>query len=196
MTNAHALARYAALCQAGADRTDRRAGSADGRRSFIDRCFEVDRIRAEGNIPGALLPARTARRHDAEAEHGDQPARRARSKSRERAGSRREDREAAQSLRARRGARHRVPLGRPVGRGSHRASRRDEQDRQPALEADLLLWPRLAGGAAEGLERKGSECRCRTGRLRASREDERPRQQGRMEVRSSRRRLNAFLAVF
>ena len=30
--NAHALARYAALCQAGADRADRRAGSADGRR--------------------------------------------------------------------------------------------------------------------------------------------------------------------
>lgn len=24
-----------------------------------------------------------------------------------------------------------------------------------------FLWPRLAGGAAEGLERKGSECRCR-----------------------------------
>ena len=31
--------------------------------------------------------------------------------------------------------------------------------RRPALAADLLLWPRAAGRAAEGLERQGGECR-------------------------------------
>ena len=53
--------------------------------------------------------------------------------------------QAAQGLRAGRGAGHRVPVRRPVGRGGDRASRRHEQDRRPALAAHLLLRPRAAG---------------------------------------------------
>ena len=68
--NAHALARYAALCQAGADRADRRAGSADGRRPRHRRLRQGHRMDAEGDVPAALLPARRARRHGAQAQHG------------------------------------------------------------------------------------------------------------------------------
>ena len=69
--NAHALARYAALCQDGADRADRRAGSADGRRPRHRPLLRGHRMGAEGDVRGALLPARRARRHGAQAQHGD-----------------------------------------------------------------------------------------------------------------------------
>ena len=79
-----------------------------------------------------------------------------------RRGGRGEDRQGAQALRAGRGAGHRLPLRRPVGRGSDRASRRHEQDRRPALEAHLLLRPRAAGRAAEGLGGKRRTSRPRS----------------------------------
>src|SRR5947208_3142285 len=64
---------------------------------------------------------------------------------------------------------------RPFRRGRDRASRRHEQDRRPAVEANLQLRPRAAGGAAEDL---GGQVRERGGgaaRVLASRDDERPR---------------------
>ena len=48
MANAHALARYAALCQDGADRADRRARGADGRRSRHRPLLRGHRMGAEG----------------------------------------------------------------------------------------------------------------------------------------------------
>ena len=72
-----------ALCRAlpgGADRADRRAGSADGRRPRHRPLRQGHRMGAEGNLPAALLQPRRARRHGAQAQHGDRPARRARRK--------------------------------------------------------------------------------------------------------------------
>ena len=51
-----------------------------------------------------------------------------------------------------------------------------------ALAAHLLLWPRAAGGAAEDLGRQGRERRRRAARLRAPRRDERPRRDRAVEA--------------
>ena len=175
-TNTHALARYAALCQEhGIVPIVEPEVLMDGDHEHRP-LLRGHRVRAQGAVPGALLSARRARRHGAQAQHGD--LRQEGAEARRRRGSRREDREAAQGLRAGRGAGHRVPVRRPVGRGSDRASRRHEQDRQPALGADLLLRPRAAGGAAEGLERQGRERRRRAARVLAPRRDELARRRG------------------
>ena len=125
-----------------ADRADRRARGADGRRSRHRPLLRGHHRGAQGAVRGALPPARRARRHRAQAEHGDlrQEERQARRRRR----GRREDRQDAEELRAGRGAGHRVPLRRPVRRRGDRASRHDEQDRQPAVEPHLLLRPRAA----------------------------------------------------
>ena len=63
-----------ALCRAlpgGADRADRRAGSADGRRPRHRPLLRGHRMGAQGDVRGALLQPRRARRHGAQAEHGD-----------------------------------------------------------------------------------------------------------------------------
>ena len=69
--NAHALARYAALCQAAqivpiVEPEVLMDGDHD-----IDRCYEVTDWVLKATVRGALLPARRARRHRAQAEHGD-----------------------------------------------------------------------------------------------------------------------------
>ena len=142
-TNTHALARYAALCQAAqivpiVEPEVLMDGDHD-----IDRCFEVttavlkaqfeelyrQRVALEGIVlkPNMAISGKKS------------------GKARRRRRGRREDRPDAEELRAGRGAGHRVPLGRPVRRGGDRASRHDEQDRQPAVEPHLLLRPRAAG---------------------------------------------------
>ena len=68
--NGHALARYAALCQQEdivpiVEPEVLMDGGHD-----IDTCAHGDGVRAEGNLPGALLSEGPARRHGAEAEHG------------------------------------------------------------------------------------------------------------------------------
>ena len=55
----------------GADRADRRAGSADGRRPRHRPLLRGHHRGAQGTVRGALRPARRARRHRAQAEHGD-----------------------------------------------------------------------------------------------------------------------------
>ena len=158
-----------------ADRADRRARSADGRRPR----HRPLRTRSptgccKTHVPGALLAARRARRHGAEAQHGRSPARSAP----KHAGVEEVAENTVKMLKALRAGRragHRLPLGRPVRRGGHRASRRHEPDRRPALEPDLLLRPRPAGRAAEGLGRQARERRRRAARLRPPRPDERPR---------------------
>ena len=162
--NAHALARYAALCQ------DEQIVPIvepevlmDGDHD-IDRCYTVsewvlkatfeelyyNRVALEGMVlkPNMAVPGKKC---------GEEGLGR---------GSRRKDRAAAQGLRAGRGAGHRVPLRRPVRRGGDRPSRRHEQARPPALEAHLLLRPRPAGRPAEGLGRQVRERRGRAARLR------------------------------
>ena len=149
-TNTHALARYAALCQAAqivpiVEPEVLMDGDHD-----IDRCFDDHRAVLKETVRGALLQQRVAlegivlKPNMAISGKKDAQARRRRR-------GRREDRQDAEELRAGRGAGHRVPLRRPVRRGSDRASRHDEQDRQPAVESHLLLRPRAAARAAEGL---------------------------------------------
>ena len=69
--NAHALARYAALCQAAqivpiVEPEVLMDGDHD-----IDRCYEVTQPRAQQDVPGIAGPARRAGRHDPETQHGD-----------------------------------------------------------------------------------------------------------------------------
>ena len=63
----------------------------------------------------------------------------------------------AHEKRARRRARHLLPLGRTERRGRHRALERDERDGPPPLGAQLLLRPRAAGAGSQGLGRRGGE---------------------------------------
>ena len=182
MTNAHALARYAALCQEeGIVPIVEPEVLMDGDHD-IDRCLTItewtlktvfeqlyyQRVALEGMV---LKPNMVDLRQE-ERQAG------------RRRGSRGKDRQGAQGLRAGRGARHRVPLRRPVGRGSDRAPRRHEQDRRAALAAHLQLWPRAAGGAAEGLVRQDRERRRRATRLLPPRRDEQPRGAGQVEAGS------------
>jgi hypothetical protein len=69
IANAHALARYAALCQAAQIVPivePEVLMDGDQRHRPLLRSH---RMGAEGNLPAALFPARAARRHRAEAEH-------------------------------------------------------------------------------------------------------------------------------
>ena len=67
--NAHALARYAALCQSeGIVPIVEPEVLMDGGHD-IDRCAEVTDLGAQGDVPGAVLQPRGARRHGAQAEH-------------------------------------------------------------------------------------------------------------------------------
>ena len=176
--NAHALARYAALCQAAqivpiVEPEVLMDGDHD-----IDRCYDVtqrvlnktfqelriQRVELEGMVlkPNmAISGKKCAKQASVERSRG-------------------EDRAAVEGVRARRRAGHRLPLRRTIRRASDRASRRHEQDRQPALEAHLLLWPRAAGGAAKGVVGQGREYRRRPARLHAPREDECAGEQGRV----------------
>ena len=53
-----------------ADRADRRAGSADGRRPRHRSLLRGDPARPQQDVPGTAGPARRAGRHDPEAQHG------------------------------------------------------------------------------------------------------------------------------
>jgi fructose-bisphosphate aldolase, class I len=69
--NAHALARYAALCQEAqivpiVEPEVLMDGDHD-----IDRCYEVTEFVLKETFPAALLSEGRARRHGAQAEHGD-----------------------------------------------------------------------------------------------------------------------------
>ena len=76
--NAHALARYAALCQEeGIVPIVEPEVLMDGDHD-IDRCYDGHRMDAQDRVRAALLPARRARRHGAQAQHGRSPARSAR----------------------------------------------------------------------------------------------------------------------
>ena len=168
--NGHALARYAALCQVEdivpiVEPEVLMDGAHD-----IDACSEVtmfvlketfqelyyQNVELEGMVlkPNMVIAGKKSPKQASVR------------------GGRGEDREGAQGLRARCGAWHRLPLRRSIGRSRDRASGRHQPDRQPALERDLLLRPRAAGGTAEGVERQGRERRDGATRLLSPRHDE------------------------
>ena len=169
--NAHALARYAALCQ------DEQIVPIvepevlmDGDHD-IDRCYSVsewvlkatfeelyyNRVALEGIVlkPNMAIAGKKSAKKASVEEVAEKTVR------------------LLKAMRAGRGSRYRVPLRRPVRRGGDRASRRHEQARAAALEAHLLLRPRPAGRAAEGLGRQVRERRGGAARLRAPRPHER-----------------------
>ena len=166
MTNAHALARYAALCQEedivpivepevlmdGDHDIDRCAAITEWVLKTVFEQLYYQRVALEGMVlkPNMIVP-------------GKKSAKRASVR-----GSRREDGARAQGLRAGVRSGHRVPVRRSVGRGSDRAPRRHQQARPAALARDLLLRPRAAGRAAEGLVGQGRKRRRRAARLRAT----------------------------
>src|SRR5262249_14153604 len=82
------------------------------------------------------------------------------------------DREGPQELRAGVGSRNRFPLRWTERRGGYGAPRRHEQDREPTVASDLLLWPCAPACAANDVEGQDGKRRGRAARLLASRQDE------------------------
>ena len=180
--NAHALARYAALCQDEdivpiVEPEVLMDGDHD-----IDRCVEVttwmlketfqelfyNRVALEGMVlkPNMVVPGKKSPKRASVEEVADKTVR------------------DAQGVRAGSGARHRVPLRRPIRRGRDGASRRHQQIRPAALARDLLLRPRVAGRTAEGMVGQGGKRGGSAARLQPPRDDERPRHTRPMEGRS------------
>ena len=172
LANAHALARYAALCQeADIVPIVEPEVLMDGGHD-IETCAQVtewvlkevyqqlfyQNVALEGTVlkPNMVVPgkkcAKQASVEEVARAHGADP----------------------EALRTAGGAGHRLPVRRPVGRGRDGASRRHEPHRRLPLEAHLLLRPRPAGGAAEGVVGQDRERRRRPARVRAPRQDERP----------------------
>ena len=148
--NAHALARYAALCQAAqivpiVEPEVLMDGDHD-----IDRCVRVtewvlketfqqlyyQRVALEGMVlkPNMAIAGKKSGKRAGVEEVAEKTVK------------------LLQRLRAGCGAGHRLPVGRAKRRGGHRPSRRHEQDRRSAVGAHILLWPRAAARAADHLE--------------------------------------------
>src|SRR3989304_1831166 len=144
--NAHALARYAALCQeAGLVPIVEPGGLVRGG----DHGGAVARLRA---VDG---PSGSARGDAAQAEHGrfgevvPGPG--------GRAASGRSDGADSQEVRSAGGPRHRLPLRRPDAAPGHGASERDELPGEATVGTQLLLWARAAGPGSQGVEGEGGE---------------------------------------
>ena len=171
--NANALARYAALCEEQeivpiVEPEVLMDGNHD-----IDRCSMVTEWVLKTVFEQLFYSTRAARRHGAETEHGGARQEIAEAGVGRRSGG--EDRAHPQSVRAGGRARHCVLVGRAVGRRSNRPSRRHQQTRPAAVACDILLRPRAASRAAEGVVRQTRKRRRGATRLRPSRPDERPR---------------------
>ena len=146
--NAHALARYAALCQeAGIVPIVEPEVLQDGTHTLA-RSFAVTGAGAAGAVHGAARPASGPARHPAQAEHGAVRVRGVRPRRRRR--SRRRDARVLLPARPRSRPRHRVPLRRPDRRGRDRAPERDERERPAPVAALVLVRARAAGGAQKG----------------------------------------------
>ena len=171
--NAHALARYAALCQEeGIVPIVEPEVLMDGDHS-IERCSMVttatlhtvfntliaQRVELDGMLlkPNMVIPGKKFSRRRVVAGAG-----------------RRGDRRVLPRGRARGRARHRVPVGRPGRRRSHRQPRRDQQARPAPVAGVVLLRPRVAGRGAERVEGRRRERRGPEG-VPAPRAHERPR---------------------
>ena len=162
-TNAHALARYAALSQeAGLVPIVEPEVLMDGDHT-IETSFDVtsrtlhavftelrdQRVHFEQML---LKPNMVLSGYEASA-------------ARRRPGGRRGDRALLPAARAGGGAGDRLPLRRPDRRGRDRPPERDERDGPASVGAVVLVRARAAGAGAEGLGRRGRERR-RPGRRR------------------------------
>ena len=194
-TNAHALARYAALCQEqtivpivepevlmdGDHDIDACAAVTEWVLKEVFYALFNQRVELEGMVlkPNMIVPGKKCAKQASVEEVAERTIK------------------CLKACVPGGGAGHRVPLGRPIRRRCDRASERDEQAYRSSLAAHLLLWPRAAGGAAKGLERKARECAGGTARLRPSRAHERPRHARRVESRTgeNRRREPALPAL-
>jgi fructose-bisphosphate aldolase class I len=187
--NAHALARYAALCQeAGIVPIVEPEVLMDGPDAShdIERCFHVTRwtlqtvfselaearVSLEGMVlkPNMVIAGKNAEKQASAEEVAAMTVR------------------CLKANRAQRRAGHRVPVRRAVRRTGHPSPVPDEPAR-PALGPDLLLWPRPAGRSPEGLGRQGRKRSRRAGRLHPPRPHERPCGQGRMVQHAGKSRL-------
>ena len=156
--NAHALARYAALCQdEGIVPIVEPEVLMDGDHS-IERCSTVttatlhtvfdaliaQRVELDGMLlkPNMVIPGKKF----------------AGGKASPRGGRAGDDRVLPRG-RARGGARHRVPLGRPGRRRGHRQPRRDQQDRAAPVAAVVLVRPGAAARRADRVEGRRRERR-------------------------------------
>ena len=156
-TNAHALGRYAALCQEAGivpivepevlmdgDHTIEESARATGRaQQALYTELHDQRVDLRGTL---LKPNMVLSGYDSSGAGG-------------RRGGRRGDARGALPARAGRGARDRVPLGRPVGRGRDRAPERDERARAAPVAALVLVRPCAPGAVAEGVARRPRERR-------------------------------------
>ena len=191
-TNAHALARYAALCQeAGLVPIVEPEVLQDGTHT-IERSYHVT-SRVLDAVYTELFDQRVdIVRHAAEAEHGALRLRGVRPR-RPRRG-RRLDAEVLLQARAGGRAGDRLPVGRPVRRRRDRAPERDERARPAPLGALVLLRPRAAGARAEGVGRQAGERRGRPARLLPPREAELGRAQRELHARDGAGRRGGLTA--
>ena len=180
--NAHALARYAALCQdEGIVPIVEPEVLMDGDHD-IDRCAEVTELGAQGPFRGAVLQPRRARRHGAQAEHG---------RARQEVGKRASVEEVAEkTLRVLKAC---VPAAVPGiaflsgGQSDEEATAHlDAMNKMGPLpwQRHILLRPRAASRAAKGLVGQVGKRRRGAARLQPPRHDERPRHARPMEGRS------------
>ena len=149
-TNAHALARYAALCQTNqivpiVEPEVLMDGDHD-----IDRCYQVtelmlkiqfeelyfQRVALEGMVlkPNMVIAGKKSAKKSGVEEVAEKTVK------------------TPEGLCTRFSARYRIPVRRAKRRGGHRTSRCDEQDRQFAVEAYVLVWSRAPARATDDME--------------------------------------------
>ena len=190
--NAHALARYAALCQeAGIVPIVEPEVLMDGAHAGhdVDRCYEVTewtqrtvfrelydaRVDLEGMIlkPNMVIAGQKCTKQASPEQVAELTVK------------------CLKATVAVGRARYRLPLWRTVGRAGDAEPLAHERDRRRALEAHVLLWARATGGCAEGLGRQDRECGSRSARLRPSRPHELARGAGQVERAAGEGRLSA-----
>ena len=162
--NAHALARYAAICQEGGivpivEPEVLMDGDHD-----IDTCMSVSEWVLKEVYQELYYADVKLEGIDPETQHGH--LRQEMPNAGLARGSRRKDLDRPQALRAASRAGHRLPVGRPVGAGGNRPSPAHERRGPPALAPDLLLWPRLQAAALKAWAGKDANV---AGRARPSR---------------------------
>ena len=149
-TNAHALARYARLCQDGGlvpivEPEVLMDGDHD-----IDRCDQVTTEDPARGVRRLAPPRRLPRRHAAQAQHGDRRPGLFPSGGRRGGGG--AHRSVPAPYRSGGGAGRRISFRRAERADGDRAPERHErQVRRPTVEAQLLLWPGAAGRRLEEL---------------------------------------------
>ena len=157
--NAHALARYAALCQEGGIVPIVEPEVLLDGSHTIERCQEVteqtlkvtftalflQRVHLEGMI---LKPSMVVSGKDNPRQAGVDEVARAHDP-------------VLETNRSRSRAGHRVSLRRAKRRKRDGASQRDECHGSPSMAGELLLRARLAGSGTQSVERRGGQCRRR-----------------------------------